>query len=102
MRSGLPEFVARLLWDTEERADLATHRHFLIGRVLAEGDWEALRWLRREAGDGALRAWMRATRARRLSRRQIRFWQLLLDLPDTEVESWLADPVREVWDRRSG
>jgi hypothetical protein len=58
--------------------------------------------LRRTAGDEALRARIVATRGRRLSPRQLRLWQLLLDLPEAEVTVWLAEPARMVWDRRSG
>ncbi|NOT30470.1 MAG: hypothetical protein HOP15_08490 [Planctomycetes bacterium] len=97
----LPESVTRLLWDTDASAvTWEAHRQSVLGRVLAHGDWDALRWLRTTAGDEAIRAWIVATRGRRLSRRQIRFWQLLLDLPEDEVEAWLALPERQVWDDR--
>jgi len=92
----------RVLWDTDPRSvSWEAHRESLIGRVLAHGDWDALRWLRTTAGDGAIRDWIVATRGRRLSRQQIRFWQLLLDLPEQQVEAWLALPERKVWDERS-
>ncbi len=98
---GLPECVTRLLWDTEPGSvGLETHRDSLIGRVLAHGEWDAVRWLRASVGDEAIRAWIRTTRARRLSRRQIRLWQILLDLPEHEVEAWLGLPERRVWDER--
>ena len=61
-----------------------------------------MRWLRREAGDEEIRAWILATHARRLSRPQVRFWQTLLELPDALVEAWLRAPERQVWDQRCG
>ncbi len=98
---ALPECVTRLLWDTDPGSvSWEANRESLIARVLAHGDWDAIRWLRATAGDGAIRAWIVATRGRRLSRRQIRFWQLLLALPEDEVEVWLALPERQVWDGR--
>lgn len=97
----LPESVMRLLWDTDPAAvTWEEHRDFLIGRVLAHGDWSAQRWLRRTAGDDVIRDWIVATRGRRLARAQIRFWQLLLDLPEPLVQGWLDLPGRRVWDER--
>lgn len=101
MAVELPESVLRVLWDTDPTAvSLETHRASLIGRVLAHGEWEAIRWLRRNAGDEAIRAWIVTTRGRRLSRAQIRFWQLLLELPEELVQGWLGLPERRIWDER--
>jgi hypothetical protein len=99
----LPDCVRSLLWDTDPAAvGWESSREFLIGRILAHGDWDALRWLRRTAGDDALREWILARRGRALSPQQLRFWQALLDLPADLVTSWLAAPERQVWDRRCG
>src|SRR5262245_13470456 len=95
----LPEPVTRCLWDTDlGSVRWETARDAILGRVRVHGDWDALRGLRKTAGDDAIRAWLVATCARRLSRRQIRFWQLLLDLPEAQVAEWLALPGRTVWD----
>lgn len=97
----LPRSVTRLLWDTDPATvSWEGQREFLVGRVLAHGDWDALRWLRRTAGDVTLRNWIVATRGRRLTRAQLRFWQLLLDLPEPLVQGWLDLPERKVWDER--
>ena len=97
----LPECVQRVLWDTDPGAvTWERDREAVLGRVLVHGEWEAICWLRRTAGDEAIRAWIVATHARRLSREQIRFWQLLLELPEDLVQSWLARPGRRVWDER--
>lgn len=97
----LPECVTRLLWDTDARSvTWETHRAFLIGRILSQGEWDAIRWLRSTAGDDALREWITVTRGRRLSREQLRFWQVVLDLPEELVLAWLSMPERQVWDGR--
>ena len=97
----LPECVTRLLWDTDPRGvTWEAQRDVLIGRVLVHGEWDAIRWLRAAAGEVAIRDWIVATRGRRLSRPQIRFWQLLLDLPEDLVRTWLDLPERQVWDNR--
>ena len=96
----LPDCVRRLLWDVAD-ASWERHRDFLIERVLSQGDWEAWRWIRRRAGDAALRAVLERTRARSLSRAQISLWQVILDLPEELVRAWLTDPSRVIWDRRT-
>jgi hypothetical protein len=83
---------ARLTWETD--SDLIT------SRVLAAGDWDSVRWLRRTMGDEALRAWLERRRGAGLSSRQLRFWELVLKLSHREVNAWLADPRRQVWEGR--
>jgi hypothetical protein len=72
----------------------------IIGRILAEGTLAALRWLRRRAGDPALRDWLIQRRGAGLSPRHLRFYETLLELPHRQVNAWLAAPERQVWDRR--
>ncbi len=101
MSSRLPDCLRELLWDVESAGvSWERDREFLIDRALSDGSWEAIRLVRREAGDDAIREAIRRTRGRRLAPPQIRFWQLILDLPEDEVARWLTDPARAVWDRR--
>jgi len=91
----LPDDVRGLLHDCDpDRVDWERQRGFLIDRILSDGSWETIRWLREQAGDDALRAHIVATRGRRLSPRQLRFWQVLLDLAENEVTAWIEDPRR--------
>jgi hypothetical protein len=83
---------ARLTWE----ADL----DLVVGRILAAGDWDAVRWLRRSLGDPAMRSWLRRRRGAGLSSRQVRFWELVLGLSHREVNAWLSDPGRQVWEGR--
>ena len=99
----LPDPIRRLFWEYEEGAVAwEQHRDFVVQRVLARGDWDSICWVRRQAGDDALRDILRRTRGRWLSRAQICFWQLILDLPEDEVAEWLSSEVRQIWDRRAG
>lgn len=97
-----PPFVERLFWDCEPGSvTWREHREFVIERVLTHGTWEATVWLRGFVTNEELRGLLRRTRARRLSPRQARFWQLILELPQSELDEWLADPARQAWDRRT-
>lgn len=97
----LPAFVRSLFWDCDRRTVCwREHKDFVIGRVLGSGTWEAVQWLRKQLGDSAVREWLLCRRGRGLSPRQVRFWELVLDLPRREVDAWLRDEARQVWDQR--
>jgi hypothetical protein len=90
-----------LLWDVSaDEIDEEAHRNFLIGRLLGLGSVEDIRTLRRNLGDVALRDYLRRTTARRLDRRRVRYLEAVLDLDPVEVDGWLSDPNRRVWDER--
>ena len=97
----LPEWLRTLFWDHDfAQLDWQQHRAFIIGRILEAGSWDAICWLRREVGDGVLREWIERSRGRLLSREQLRFWQVILDLPDDAVDAWLQTPERMIWEQR--
>src|SRR4029453_5791484 len=70
-----------LTWDDD--------RDLIKARVLASGTWEAITWLRALLGDQALREWIERRRGRGLSPRQLRFWELMLNLSHRQVNAWL-------------
>jgi hypothetical protein len=99
----LPAGVRSLFWEYGESGPSLEHdRDFVIGRVLSAGDWESIRWLRREVRDSGIRDYLSRTGGRLLSRRQLRLWQVLLDLDEDLVGSWLQRETRHLWDRRAG
>ncbi len=97
----LPERLRSLFWDHDfAQLDWQRHRAFIIGRILEVGSWDAICWLRREVGDDVLRDWIERSGGRLLSREQLRFWQLILDLPADVVDAWLQSPERKIWEQR--
>jgi hypothetical protein len=94
--------VKSLFWDLDPRGlRWERDREQIIGRVLASGTWDAVKWLRSRAGDDALREWIERHQGRGLSPRQLRYWELILDLPHRKVNEWLRSEQRQVWDRRA-
>ncbi len=97
----LPPSLRRFFWDQDfDRLRWPEHRDPVARRLLSAGDGPALAWLRSEAGDSWLRDLLWRTRGRDLDARQLRYWQIVLDLPEAEVDAWLADPARRVWEER--
>lgn len=97
----LPAHLRAFFWEYRfEDLRWPEDRETVIGRVLAAGDWRAVRWLRSRAGDEAIREWIERRRGGGLSPQQLRFWEIILGLPHRRVSAWLRAPGRQVWDRR--
>ena len=55
----LPRTLRPFFWDYDfARLSWAADRDLIIGRILAVGNWDSLRWLRRRLPDPELRAWL--------------------------------------------
>jgi hypothetical protein len=100
-KSGLPEQLRPLFWDyVFSQLSLVKDRDLVIRRVLSNGSWDAVRWLRKRLGDQALREWLVAHRGRGLTAQQLRFWGVLYDLPTRQVNQWVKTAQSGVWGRR--
>jgi hypothetical protein len=86
-----PASTARLFRDGEP-IDLhdRSSRNLAIGRLLEEGERDDLRWLAATVGEEELAGWLERRGPRRLSRRSLRFWRLMLDREELDI-----DPARE-------
>ncbi len=88
----LPEHLRPLFWDHDfARLAWPADRDLVIARILQEGDDRANVWLYRELGSTELATWIRDRHGRGLDPRRLRFWQVILKLPEPEVERWLRD-----------
>ena len=97
----LPQCLETLFWDCDPRAlTWERNRAFIIRRVLDRGDWQAMQWLRQAVGDGAIRDWFLTKRGRGLDPRKLRFWALILDLPEQEVDERVREARQSTWHRR--
>lgn len=100
-KRGLPLQLRPLFWDyTFSRLSLIQDKDLIIRRILSDGSWDAICWLRRKIGDRELREWLIAHRGRGLSARQLRFWGLLYDLPSRQVNRWVKTAQNGVWGKR--
>ena len=98
----LPQSLRPFFWDYDfARLSWKADRDLIIGRILAVGDWNSLRWLHRRLPDAELRAWLVQRRGAGLSNRHLRFWELILDLPRRQVNAWMAQPGRQAWEGRN-
>lgn len=98
----LPEELERLFWEYDPSTLTWTeHGDFIARRVLSHGRWSDIQWLRGRVSDDELRALLRENRGRGLSPRKLRLWQVLLDIPESEVDDWLAERESAIWEERT-
>jgi hypothetical protein len=99
----LPAFLEPLLWDYDFTSlSWDQDRDLIIRRILQEGSWEATQWLRLKIGDDTLRAWLEGHRGGRLSPRQLRYWELVLEIDSTLINKWIDSAKEGPWEMRVG
>ena len=99
---GLPASLRALFWDCDfEGLRWPADRDLIIARILAVGDWRSVTWLREQIEVRELRRWLIERRGRGLDGRRLRFWELILGLPRTQVDAWIQAAEEEGWGRRT-
>jgi len=97
----LPKKLHHLFWDYDAAAlDWPSDREFVISRILASGDWESIKWLMNRVKTDELRCFIVKRHGRGLESRQLRFWELILDIPRAEVNRWLRAMAGNPWHGR--
>ena len=86
-RASLPPAFRRFFWDTPlSSLSVETHRDFILGRLLEWGDRQALRWVFRTYPKASLKEFLRRRGVEILSKKNWRFYALLLGL-DPNLQS---------------
>jgi hypothetical protein len=101
-KSELPLELKSLFWDCDfATVNMEEHHNFIIRRILDRGDWDNITWLRHNLGDAAIRDWFLSKAGGGLDPRKLRFWGLILDLPEQSVDEWVNKAHMSVWHGRS-
>lgn len=97
----LPQSFRAFFWDYRfDQLTWEEDRELVIRRLLIYGSWDAITCLRRKIGDSDLRKWLIVHQGRGLSPRQLRFWSLVLALPNQQVNAWILTGHAEPWNQR--
>jgi hypothetical protein len=92
----LPSSTGRLLAHySDGDVRFPEHKAFLIGRLFEEGDTRDLRWLTENVTEKELSGWLRVHGGRRLSRRSLAFWVVLLG--DDEALAGRPPETEDLW-----
>jgi hypothetical protein len=101
-RDRLPAELAPLFWDHPgRRLSLSRDQDLIVRRVAAEGGLREIRLLRSCVGDEVIREVILRTEARGLSPQRIRFWQLLIALPESRADTWVRAARAGTWAGRA-
>lgn len=98
----IPEHLRQYFWEYDpERLSLDANRHTILLRLVQSGGMDAVQWLRQNVSDEEIRAMLIRRRGRGISPQRLRFWALLLELPDFQVDEWIASERSNPWNRRT-
>jgi hypothetical protein len=99
----IPDQLRQYFWEYDpERLSLDGDRHTILLRLLQEGGLDAVHWLRQNVSDDEIRTMLIRRRGRGMSPKRLRFWALMLNLPDSQVDDWIASERSNPWNRRTG
>ena len=99
--TDLPENLRSLFWDCDfSSLSWRQYSNFIIKRILERGTWDEITWLRRSAGDEAIRDWFLRKQGGGLDPMRLRFWQVILDLPEDLADEWVREAKQSIWHGR--
>lgn len=102
MSIPIPDELRRYFWEYDSDAlRWPDHRKTIIAKLMRDGGDDAARWLLEHVPARELRGWILSRQGRGLSPERLCFWASKLDLPRTEVRSWIARWNDSVWGRRT-
>ncbi len=97
----IPASVRRLFWEYGDREiRWPEDASLIIRKVLQDGTWDDLRWLRGKIGDEGIRRRLLRHEGGGLDRRRLSFWRAVLDLPEDQVNAWMKRLENSPWERR--
>jgi len=86
MQTEIPRTLAQFFQEyTFDDLDAERHAELVIERTLAYGNRDELRWLFARYGRAQVADWVQRMGTRRLPRRQLPFWQLVLEIADSQM-----------------
>jgi hypothetical protein len=101
MAEPIPESLRSFFWDVDfDQLSWTQSTNFITRRILQRGDWSAILWLRSKWGDAGLRDWIDSQQGAGLSPRQIRFWEVVLDLEPRKTDAWIQKAKAHPWEGR--
>ena len=101
IKTSLPISMDRFFWEYDFQGLTWTNdRDLITSRLLQAGDWRSICWLREQIDDEGLRGWIVEHKGRGLRPRQLRYWQVTLELPSELVDDWVHAARVNPWGRR--
>lgn len=101
-QAALPDSLHRYFWEYgSDQLTLDSSRYTILKRLLEAGGWDAVNWLRANVDDDELRGFIVRRQGRGINPKRLRFWGLVLGLPRSQVDQWIAAQGSNPWARRT-
>lgn len=99
----VPKSVLTLFWEYDKRSiSWSKDKDLITKKILRQGSWEDVCWLRSKIDDDELRSWLISHDGAGLDAKQLRYWQLILGIPGHVVNKWIQFFRENPWSRRMG
>lgn len=97
----VPYELRKYFWDYDvDRLSWPESRETIVPRLLECGDLDAISWLRSRMTLAELGAFIRQRQGCGLGPRHLRFWAVVLDIPENEIDGWISDQQGNPWHDR--
>lgn len=97
------DFLHPLFWEYDPATlDIAAHADLIIGRIMEQGDWAAMRWLRQAYPVERLVQFLEGRGRRTLPPRELNYWALVCGVDEDRRCQWVEDARNstDVWRTR--
>lgn len=100
--TSLPEHLRTYFWDYDAEAlDWEQNRHTITLRLVQVGGLDAVTWIRSRISDDDLKDFIVRRQGRGMDPRHLRFWGVLLGIPRSLVDGWVAAARANPWNQRT-
>ena len=100
MDKGKLKKLRHLFWEYDfKELDPFEDEHLIMRKVLSYGGIDDLKTLMDIFGKKRIKEFLLKTKGRGINKKRLRFYEVFFDLPKKEVDSWLKDPLRKLWNR---
>lgn len=98
----LPDHLQGYFWEyAADGLDWERNKHTIVLRLLQSGGMDAVTWLRSRMSDDEIRDFIVRRQGRGIDPRRLRFWGLVLNLPRSTVDRWIAAARTNPWNQRT-
>lgn len=98
----LTEDIQHYFWDYDaDSLSWEGSRHTIVLRLLQSGGMDAVKWLMSHMSDDEIRDFLVRREGRGIDPRRLRFWSVVLDIPRSQVDRWIAAARSNPWNRRT-
>ncbi len=92
--------LSHLFWEYEfKEIDSSKDEYLIMKKVLSYGGIEDLRTLLDIFGKEKIKGFLLRTKGKGIDKRRLRFYEVFFGLPKEEVDNWIKDPLRKLWNK---